>query len=530
MTKETLKAIRDARSVSEPLLVISTADPIAAVLALADEYDPAKNPAAKSVTPIVSWDLVRGFQPANDAGADVIAAIKPPADEVLGPAVDASAQPLEALKMAYRAPERTIFCFLNAHKLLTDPGCIQGISNLRDPFKGSRRTWIGLGPSFQLPAELSQDVSAIDDALPTETELTAIVRGEVERHAEAVADGRVKMPAGWAPADERAIVDGAASMAGLARFPAEQTIAQSLRETGTVSQPVIWARKRSYVGQTQGLTMEAIRETMADVIGLDAIARKLDRRFKGKDAPVVTVRLEELEKVLGGAKSDSSGVSQDALSVWLTAMEETEWEGLIGFGVPGSGKSLISRAVGGQFGRPVITCDMGAMKGSLVGQSEQAVRAAIKTIKAIAGPRAYFIASCNGTATIPAALLRRFTDGIWFFDLPSAEALAGVWALYRAKYQIDANDPTPAVNGWTPAEVRNCCRTAYREGLTLREASAFVMPVSRTDKDGIAAMRKQAHGAFIDASTGRPYVDPLQASGTAPALATLRDRSYGEGL
>jgi hypothetical protein len=527
MTKETLQKIRQARAVSTPILAIATADPMAAVLALADEYDPAKNPAAKAATPIVLWDSVRGYQAANGAGADVVGALTPP-DDGLGlpaPAVP-FLNPVEALRVAYdRFPRGTFACYLNAHRLIDGnreggPMAIQAICNLRDAFKGSRRTAILLAPSWVLPAELAQDVMVLDDPLPSAEELADVIKTEIAGYASSPAGG-----AGWTAPTDTEIADAAASLTGLARFPAEQTIATTLQQAGRLDDGIIWSRKRPYIAQTPGLTVETVRETLADVKGLDAIAGKFSRLMRGREAPRVIVRMEELEKVLGGARGDSSGTSQDQLAVLLTAMEDFEWEGLIGFGVPGSGKSLLSRAIGGEFQRPVLTLDMGALKGSLVGQSEQAVRAAVKTIRAIAGPRAYFIASCNGVATIPAALQRRFTSGIWFFDTPSPEALADVWGLYRAKYGIDAADVLPSCVGWTPAEVRNCCRTAYREGLSLADAAAFVVPVSRSDKEGIAAMRKLAHGSFLDASTGRTYVDGSQPA--APGVRPTAERIYG---
>jgi hypothetical protein len=243
---------------------------------------------------------------------------------------------------------------------------------------------------------------------------------------------------------------------------------------------------------------------------------------EGREAPRLIVRLEELEKQLAGAKGDNTGVSQDLLSTILTSMEDYEWSGLIAFGVPGAGKSLLSRAVAKSYELPCLTLDLGAIKGSLVGQTEQAARACMKTLFAIGGRGVYFTASCNGMATIPAPLRRRFTDGIWFFDFMGAAALAPVWTYYRAKYEIGADDPTPEHGNWTPAEIRNCCRAAYRLRRSLADCAKRIVPVAIADAKGIREMRELAHGAFLDATHGGTYQNPGDGTIATPTGAKAR--------
>ena len=51
-------------------------------------------------------------------------------------------------------------------------------------------------------------------------------------------------------------------------------------------------------------------------------------------------------------------------------------------GIPGTGKSLTSKATATILGWPLIRLDIGALKGSLVGESEQKMRSALKVIDA----------------------------------------------------------------------------------------------------------------------------------------------------
>ena len=58
--------------------------------------------------------------------------------------------------------------------------------------------------------------------------------------------------------------------------------------------------------------------------------------------------------------------------------------GVLLLGVPGTGKSLCAKAAASVFERPLIRLDMGALMGSLVGESEANLRSAIHVAEAIA--------------------------------------------------------------------------------------------------------------------------------------------------
>ena len=53
-------------------------------------------------------------------------------------------------------------------------------------------------------------------------------------------------------------------------------------------------------------------------------------------------------------------------------------------GVPGTGKCCFAKALGNETGRPTLILDVGTLMGSLVGQTEQNVRQALRLVDAMA--------------------------------------------------------------------------------------------------------------------------------------------------
>ena len=77
----------------------------------------------------------------------------------------------------------------------------------------------------------------------------------------------------------------------------------------------------------------------------------------------------------------------------------------------------------------------------------------------------------------------------------------------------------PDGDGWTGAEIKECCRKAYRLNLSLRESAEYIVPVSRSAADQIKSLRQQASGKFISASNPGVYQfqesTPVARSGRA---------------
>lgn len=503
-----IEQIKAARKVSTPLIAITTPDPPATVAGVVKGFN-GQAPA------ILQHDIIRGVVGLNDKGKAVRARMANENDLGL-PGVVPFQNPTEALAKFAELEERTLVFVHNAARLIEDPGVIQAICNLRDLFKSDGRTLVLLSPQISLPAELTQDVLTIDEPLPDDAQIRSIIENEVD-NAKAIKNAAP-------PPDAETVTNAVEALSGLAAFPAEQAVAMSLA-AGPLNVPALWARKRAFIQQTRGLSIDRESLTFADLGGLANAKDFGAKLFAGRKPPRAIVRIDEIEKMLGGAAGDTSGVSQDALGTILREMEDQEWAGLIAVGPPGSGKSAYSKSLGATHGKPTFALDLGATKGSLVGQSEQNIRQALKVVRAVAADGAFFVATCNKLDALPPELRRRFRYGLWFFDLPTKEERANIWTITLARFELPADMERPNDEGWTGAEIRNVVELAWRMRCSLAEAARFIVPVSVSDPGSIDKLRTLAHSKFLSASNPGVYVH-AKAPNAAPALAT--GRSYGK--
>jgi SpoVK/Ycf46/Vps4 family AAA+-type ATPase len=173
---------------------------------------------------------------------------------------------------------------------------------------------------------------------------------------------------------------------------------------------------------------------------------------------------------------------------------------------PGCGKSQFAKALGNEVGRPTLTLDVGGLLGSLVGQSEQNIRQALRIAdamapavlycdeleKALAGVNGsgdsgvsarlfgtlltwlndhesdvFFVGTCNDISRLPPEFARaeRF-DGLFMIDLPGAKEKQAIWRMYLEQYGLDAQQAKPVHDLWTGAEIKSCCRLAALLGAT----------------------------------------------------------------
>lgn len=482
MADHPLRAIRRA---GVPLAVFETADPAATVIGCVK----ALNGRAET-TPIMEWDVVRALRGVNKLGQDVVQEIAPEGPIQTG-------NPTECLSLlASKAPRDSIVFFHNAHRFLENESVAQAVWNLRDSFKGTHCTWIGLAPAVSLPAELKQDVVLISEPLPNAAEVEAIVNS-------------ICQDAALDPAKIESKENVIDTLLGLSAFSAEQVLAMSITKEG-IDRDSLWERKRKMVEQTPGLSVWRGGETFADVGGCENVKQFLSDILRGRKAPRAIGFIDEIEKVMAGSGSDSSGVAQDYLRTLLTFMQDKEAAGVIFIGPPGAAKSAVAKAAGNEANIPTVSIDLGGMKGSLVGESERRLRTALQVVDAISSGSTLFIATCNSIGVLPPELRRRFTFGTFFFDLPTAAEREKIWGIYEKKYELEG--PRPPDDGWTGAEIRQCCQIAWRLKRPLTYAAGFIVPVARAAADQINGLRKQASGRFISANVPGVYQFTEQAT------------------
>ena len=470
-----VKTLQAARRVSTPLIAIRTVDPALAIMRLQEVIGRS--------SAIVHWDIVRGLIALNDGGAKQTS-------RLVGERDPASIGPVEALVIACQLPEDAVLVYTNAQRFWNDPQVAQGIWNLRDAFKANGKTLVLLTtPGAVLPDELMQDVLVLDEPLPAVDDLSRILDDTIAAAEVAELDRDRSSKA----------VD---ALLGLAAFPAEQVLAMSLSKNG-LDLEQLWDRKRQVIEQAPGLSVWRGGETFEDIGGCENIKRFLTAVIEGEEAPRGIVFLDEIEKAFAGTGTDLSGVKTELTGAVLAWMQDHSADGCILIGPPGAAKSLVAKATGNTAGIPTIAFDLGAMQNAMVGASGERLRAALKVVDAVTNGRSLWIATCNSIGSLPPELRRRFTLGTFFFDLPSPEERAAIWKIYLSRYGVSGDLPDD--DGWTGADIKECCRKAYRLRLTLKDSAEYIVPVCRSAADQIKTLRQQASGKFISASNPGVY-------------------------
>lgn len=490
-----IESIKSARRAGVPLISITTSDPTALILGV--------YPALKDV-PVLRWDVSGGIQ-AIGAGnqRSLEAAAKVNIDgngEPASPPI-ATANPVEALQKALEfTPRDTALFMVNADLFLREESGSdnwkvlgQAAWNCRDGFKSSQRTLIFVGSGGRMPSMLRNDVIELHDPVPTRETIAKIVR-QLYRVSENAKGSEL-------PKLEDLVVEKAVEcLAGVqSSFLCENIVAMSFTKNG-MDFEFLWSQTIASIERTAGLKVIPGKSSFDDIGGLDQIKLRLKRKLGGKKKPVLVVLLDEIGQMLAGIGGDNTGVQQDAFGQLLTALNDNDWGGMIFTGFAGCGKTELGKALGSEAGGLFISMDLGAARGPYVGTSEQMIRSAISVLKARGGDRVFFIGTTNSTDNLPAPLFRRFSGGVFFFDLLTEKQQRPLWAMFRKKFNIPEEQVQPRCEGWTGAEIRICCKNADEDNITLEEAAESICPVAKSMGKDVAKLRESVSGRFLSAS------------------------------
>jgi hypothetical protein len=501
------KQFRAARRAATPLVAIRTADPWSAV----NQITSALNGKAEE-TPIMVWDLVRGLRGVTKPGAAAATELLDGADPA-----EATARPFDLLlRLSQLQAEGSIVVMMNAHKFLEDVQVMQAVWNLRDTFKTKFIMFaMTMTVGARLPLELIDDVLVIDEPLPTPEVLQTVLRGIIKAR-------------GLEALDEATEAKAVDAVAGLAGYPAEQAISMSTTKKDGLDLDGLWERKRQTIEQQAGMTIK--RGDAPEPVGLDNARKFLRQVLAGRKKYRSILFVDEIEKAFAGTGTDLSGVKTGMTGTWCSWVTETQADGILCIGVPGGGKTMLASWAGSVAGIPTIDLDFGGLQSSLVGSTEERIRTALKTVNGVAQGSVLIIATCNGIGQMPPEILRRFNLGTFFFDLMSEPERDACWKAYRSKYEIDAKDAKPKDEGWTGAEIRECCKIAYQLRISLKESGEFIVPVSRSSADKVKALRQSATGKYISASAPGVYrwtdVAGQEGSSTGRRFAEVEETPY----
>ena len=361
---------------------------------------------------------------------------------------------LEALATVHGAHEYTVFL-----RLLRD---------LATRLRGRAETLILMGPSLNLPTDLEKDITVVEFGLPevSDIELT------LDRITDAVKDN-ANIDTKLEPKQREALVKSAQ---GLTQDEIESVFARSLVERRKFDLDIVLEEKKQIIRKSGLLEYYAPDAQIKDVGGLEVLKEWLDKR-----AESFTDKAKEF------------GIPSP--------------KGILLLGVQGCGKSLVAKAVASQWNLPLLKLDVGRIFGSLVGQSEENIRSAIKVSESVApcilwadelekgfagvsgggvsdsGTTArvfstfltwmqektapvFLMATANDVSSLPPEMLRkgRF-DEIFFVDLPDAEEREQIFSIHILKRKRDVEKfnlkaLAKASDGFSGAEIEQAIVSA----------------------------------------------------------------------
>ena len=435
---------------------------------------------------LVNWDIDQGLR-INGS---------PIGDE------DGTTDPLSAIRsMRSFAGDDTpsIVVLTNFHRFLSSAEIVQALVRQIVDGKSTRTIFVILSPVVQIPTELEKLFIVIDHPLPTREQLKEIAEGIATEEGELPGAERLET-----------VLDAAM---GLTRLEAENAFGLSLVRDSVIQPESVWELKASMLKKSGLLQLYKSNDDFTSLGGLDSLKALCKRSLlqHGRDNPLKRPR------------------------------------GVLLLGVPGTGKSAFAKALGKETGRPTLILDVGALMGSLVGQTEQNVRRALQIAdamapcilfideieKALSGAagsgqndsgvssrmlgtllswmndhtsNVYLIATCNDITRMPPELSRaeRF-DGIVFLDLPQRDQKDRIWNQYITMFGLEAEQKRPTDEKWTGAEIRACCRLSALLDMPLSQAGLNVVPVAVTATESVDRLRQWASGRCLDAEKSGIY-------------------------
>ncbi|MEU6039047.1 AAA family ATPase [Actinomadura sp. NPDC047616] len=443
-----------------------------------------------SGTDLVTWDIAEGLRSRD--GRQLPAAATP----------DAALEKIAELAMA--AHDRAdLYVLKDFHEFWAKaPSVKRKLRNLAQKLVFTRSSLVLTTHSAQVPPELGDDVVIVDMPLPDAETLRrhldeligqAGVRSELTQH------GRARL---------------AQAALGLTATQARRAFAKAIVRDRVLDDRDIVAvleEKKAVIRASQALEFYSAEETPDDVGGLEVLKEWLTLRERA--------------------------FSQEAADFGLPSPK-----GLALIGIPGTGKSLTAKMISGLWRLPLLRLDVGALFGSLVGESEERVRQALKIAetvapcvlwideieKSLAGggqdggtsqrvfgtiltwmqektKPVFVVATANDVTALPPEVLRRGRfDEVFFLDLPTDAERREILTVHLRKRRrdpgaFDIRLLARLSDGYVGAELEqaviDAMYRAFAEGprdITTEDIAAAIgrlVPLSRSQRERVESLR-----------------------------------------
>jgi SpoVK/Ycf46/Vps4 family AAA+-type ATPase len=434
--------------------------------------------------PCLTWDVADNFQLLTGEAT----------------AVPSAKSPLGALEEIDKSAEEALFVLKDFHECWADPQTKRKLRNVAQKVKRTKKSILVTCPSHKIPPEFKDEAVVIDYAPPTATELEAVLNQFT----------RAGVKVNLTKLGREKLVQAAL---GLTAAQAHRVFARAIVTDGALDDrdiPLVTEEKKQIIRESEALEFYERTETPEDVGGLGVLKEWL--------------RLRE------------RAFTQEARDYGLPAPK-----GVALIGIPGTGKSLTAKMVGGLWRLPLLRLDVGSLFGSLVGESEERTRRALQLAETVApcivwldemekalahgGQDAgtstrvfgsiltwmqekkapcFVVATANDISTLPPELLRkgRF-DEIFFLDLPTVKERTEIFGVHLRKRRRLAQDFDLArlaqeCDGYVGAEIEQAIIDAMYVGfnenreLTTEDISAALkrqVPLSVSQRETIDALR-----------------------------------------
>jgi len=440
--------------------------------------------ASETERPCLAWDVADGYTSFSS-----------------GVSAPTARDPLTALEQVEKLPDRALVILKDFHECWGNVQIKRKLKTQAQQLKFTKKTIVVITPAAAIPLELRNEAVQIEMPPPQAAELEAVFNRLTKTPGVQVrltALGREKL---------------IQAALGLTTAQAQRVFAKAIVRDGVIDDSdiaLVTEEKKQIIRESEALEFYPVTETIDDVGGLGALKEWL--------------RLRE------------RAFTKEARDYGLPAPK-----GIALLGIPGTGKSLTAKVVGGMWRLPLLRLDVGALFGSLVGEAEERTRRALRLAETVSPcvlwidemekalahglgdsgtstrvfgtiltwmqektAPCFVVGTANDIASLPPEVLRkgRF-DEIFFLDLPTRKEREEIFAVHLRKRKrlvkdFDIARLAAESEGYVGAEIEQAIIDAMYLGFNenrefttedISEALRRQVPLSRSQRETIEALR-----------------------------------------
>ncbi|MBI4663162.1 MAG: AAA family ATPase [Verrucomicrobia bacterium] len=433
----------------------------------------------------LTWDVADGFQALTT-----------------GASAPSARDPLSALEQVDKADGEILYVLKDFHECWANAQLKRKLRNLAQRLKFTKKSILVTSPIGKLPDELRDEAVLMELAPPNAAELAGVLSRLTQTPGVKISLTKL---------GHEKLVQAALGLtvAQAQRVFAKAIVADRVLDDRAID--LVTQEKKQIISESKALEFYAVTETPDDVGGLGVL----------KD----WLRLRE------------RAFTHEARDYGLPAPKGI---GLIG--IPGTGKSLTAKMIGGLWRLPLLRLDVGALFGSLVGESEENARRALRLAETVAPcvvwidemekalsqggldggtsqrvfgtiltwmaektVPCFVVATANDISRLPPELLRkgRF-DEVFFLDLPTLAERQEIFTVHLAKRKrlpqdFDLERLARESEGYVGAEIEQAIVDAMyvgyndqRREFTTEDISGALkrqVPLSVSQREIVGALR-----------------------------------------